>query len=254
MERTREDALSVVPEEDAPDRPRVVEEAYEVLGTYAWQLTGLGVAAAAAWFVAGLLDVPLSPVWLLPLLIVLVVLYLAPVTREPRLARDVLRRWDVLRVERALESTGVIGDPRLEVAEGMADRILRHPSVDERVRRTTRTLVAKLRFTLRDLRRVEYLGEVKTSSEDRPMRRSISDLHDLLDARAAEVLGQIAELHRSVVLRDHTAMERAMTEVEGLLSHLAAEEEVERLLDEAERGWGMAGGDAGPRPSRPDAT
>jgi hypothetical protein len=140
-----------------------------------------------------------------------------------------------MRVERALESSGITGDPRLEVAEAMADRVLRHPTVDERVRRTTTALVAHLRFILRDLRRVEYLTDVKTSAEDRPIRRSISDLHDLLDARAAEVLGQIAELHRTVVLRDAASLERAIGAVEELLADLAAEQEVERLLAEAEQ-------------------
>lgn len=232
MERTSEDGHALVPGADPPDRPRVVEEAHEVLGTYAWQLTGLGAAVAFAWFLAGTLPVA----WLAAAFVVLVVLYLAPVTREPRLARDVIRRWDLLRVERALESSGIADDPRLEVAEGMAERIVRHPAVDERVRRTTLALVASLRFILRDLRRVEYLTDVKTAREDRPMRRSISDLHDLLDARAAEVLGQIAELHRTVVLRDTASLERALAGVEELLAQLGAEEEVERLLDEAERG------------------
>ena len=229
------DGLAIVPDGDPPDRPRVVDEAHEVLRAYGFQLTGAGAVVAAAWWAADLLGLTLPLVWPITILALLVFLYAVPVTREPKLAREVLRRWDLMRVERALEWSGITGDPRLEVAEAMADRVLRHPTVDERVRRTTTALVTNLRFILRDLRRVEYLTDVKTSSADRPIRRSISDLHDLLDARAAEVLGQIAELHRTVVLRDAASLERAIEAVEELLAEMAAEQEVERLLAEAER-------------------
>lgn len=230
-----DDGLALVASEDPPDRPRVVEEAYEVLGTYGWQLTGVAAAVAAAWLAAE--AVGLGVPWLWPIAIVafLLVLYLWPIAREPRLARDVLRRWDVLRVERALESSGVTWDPRMEVAEAMAHRIVRHPSVGARVRETTTALVTKLRFILRDLRRIEYLSDVKASTGDRRTTRSISDLHDLLDARAAEVLGQITELHRTVVLRDAASLEKALGHVDELLAELGAEEEVERLLSQAEQ-------------------
>jgi hypothetical protein len=65
-------------------------------------------------------------------------------------------------------------------------------------------------------------------------QRSVSDLQDVLDARAASVLGQLAELHRTVVLRDAAAIERAVASVRDLLASLEAEDEVERLLAEAE--------------------
>jgi hypothetical protein len=138
-------------------------------------------------------------------------------------------------VERALESSGVYDDPRLEVAEAMADRVIRHPSVDARTRSATRAMIAKLKLVLRDLRRVSYLAEAKTALDERSATRSISDLQDLLDARMAEILGQIAELHRTVVLRDAVSLERAVGNVEDLLRELEAEREVERLLTEAER-------------------
>jgi hypothetical protein len=138
-------------------------------------------------------------------------------------------------VERALESSGVYDDPRLEVAEAMADRVVRHPSVDSRTRSATRAMVAKLKLVLRDLRRVSYLAEAKTALNEGRDTRSISDLHDLLDARAAEILGQISELHRTVVLRDAASLQRAVMNVEELLRELEAEQEVERLLTEAER-------------------
>jgi len=228
---------SVVEVDDgAPAVPRVVEEAEEVLSTYTWQVVGAGTIGALLWAAGSLLSAPLPLSWLLLLVAVLTLLYLVPITREPRLARDVLRRWDELRVERALERSGVSGDPRLEVAESMAERVLRHPSVDERVRGVTRALIRRLERLLDDLRRVEWLARSGTALDEGSRARSISDLQDLLDARVANLIGQLAELHRTVVLRDASALERAMGNVEDLLHELEAEREVERLLSDAERG------------------
>ena len=235
MSRSERDSFAVVPGEDPPVRPRVVDEADEVLTTYGWQLTGGGAVAILLWAATGYFEMNLSPFWVVGVILILLMLYVVPVTREPRLARDVLRRWDDLRVERALESSGVYDDPRLEVAEAMADRVIRHPSVDARTRSATRAMIAKLKLVLRDLRRVSYLAEAKTALDERSATRSISDLHDLLDARMAEILGQIAELHRTVVLRDAVSLEKAVGNVEDLLRELEAEREVERLLAEAER-------------------
>jgi hypothetical protein len=235
MDRDEEGAFGVVPGEDPPDRPRVVDEAHEVLSTYSWQLVGSAAAVAAAWLATVWLEIAVPELWAVPILLVLLFLYIVPVTREPRLAREVLRRWDRLRVERALESSGISGDPRLEVAEAMADRIVRHPSVDARVRDAARTLFAKLRLALRDLRRVEYLTDARATLNRTESSRSISDLQDLLDARVAEVLGQLAELHSTVVLRDAASLERVMGRVEELVHELEAEREVERLLTDAER-------------------
>jgi hypothetical protein len=82
---------------------------------------------------------------------------------------------------------------------------------------------------------VSYLAEAKATMDERSTARSISDLQDLLDARVAEILSQIAELHRTVVLRDAVSLEKAVGNVEDLLRVLEAEREVERLLTEAER-------------------
>jgi len=235
MPRNEKDSFAVVPGEDPPVRPRVVDEADEVLSTYGWQLTGIGAAAIVLWAATSYFELSLSPFWVVGVILILLMLYAVPVTREPRLARDVLRRWDDLRVERALESSGIYDDPRLEVAEAMADRVVRHPSVDGRTRSATRAMIAKLKLVLRDLRRVSYLAEAKTALDEGSATRSISDLQDLLDARVAEILGQIAELHRTVVLRDAVSLERAVSSVEELLRELEAEREVERLLTEAEQ-------------------
>lgn len=234
MTRNEKDSFAVVPGEDPPVRPRVVDEADEVLSAYGWQLTGVGAASILVWAAASYFELSVSPFWVVGVVLILLMLYAVPLTREPRLAKDVLRRWDNLRVERALESSGVYDDPRLEVAEAMADRVIRHPSVDTRTRNATRAMIAKLKLILRDLKRVGYLAEAKTALDEGRTTRSISDLHDLLDARAAEILGQIAELHRTVVLRDAVSLERAVGNVEDLLREMEAEREVERLLTEAE--------------------
>lgn len=223
------------PAEEVRDLPRVVEEAYEVLGSYSWHLAAAGGVSVAAWVVVGLSGLWLSPVWLAVPALILLLLYFVPVTREPRLARDVLRRWDELRVERALESSGISGDPRLEVAESMADRIMRHPSVDERTRSATRAMVFRLRRLLHDLRRMSHLTRTQIADDRRDVSRSISDLQDLLDARVADILSKLADLHRTVVLRDTASLERVVSGVEDLARELEAEREVDRLLSSAER-------------------
>lgn len=235
MRGSQGEEFGLTPADEVPDRPRVVEEAHEVLHAYAGQLAGAGGFAALAWLILGAYDLWLSPLWLLLIVGVLLLLYLAPVTREPRLSREVLRRWDELRVERALESSGISTDPRLEVAESMADRVMRHPSVDERTRAATRAMVLRLRRLLHDLRRVSYLTRTQVADPKIEMSRSISDLQDLLDARVADILGKLAQLHRTVVLRDTTALERVVSGVEDLVRELEAEHEVERLLTSAEQ-------------------
>lgn len=227
--------LGLEPIDEAQDLPRVVEEAHEVLSAYGWQLLGAGAAAVVVWVVVGMSAAWLPGEWLLLTLLGLVLVFLVPLTREPRLARDVLRRWDDLRVERALESSGLSTDPRLEVAESMADRIMRHPSVDDRTRGATRAMVLRLRRLLHDLRRVDHLTQTRVADERLGTSRSISDLQDILDARAGDILGRLAQLHRTVVLRDSASLDRVVTAVEDLARELEAEREVERLLSRAER-------------------
>lgn len=148
-------------------------------------------------------------------------------------------RWGNLGRDHALaviaDAFAVVGDARLEVAESMAERIVRHPTADQPVRDTTDALVKKMRLTIRDLRRVEYLADARRALQQGGEARSISDIQDLLDARAAEVLSQIAEIHHTIVLRDASALERIMGSVEDLLIELEAEREVERLISDAER-------------------
>lgn len=214
--------------------PRVVEEAHEVLASYYTQLAVGGVAGAAGWLAVTLYVVPLPLAWLFTILALTAFLAVKPVTREPRLAQDVLARWDRLRVDRALASSGVVSDPRLEVAESMADRILRHPSSHERTRTATTALLRRLERLLDDLRRTSYLTSAAAVDEREEANRSVSDLHDLLDARVADVLAHIARLHRTVVLRDTAAIADVVEDTEELLLELEAETEVERLLTSAE--------------------
>lgn len=222
------------PGEDGADRPGIVVEAEEVLVSYAWQLSAGGALALVAWAAAAFSGAPVPLLWLLLVAVGLLLLYAFPVTREPRLSRDVLRRWDQQRVERALQSAGVSADPRLEVAESMADRVVRHPAVEQRVRDAATALVSRLHRLLNDLGRVEYLAEARVAMQRGEDTRSISDLQDLLDARVGEVLGQLAALHGTVVLRDASALARVVGEVEDLVRELEAEQEVERLLLDAE--------------------
>jgi hypothetical protein len=219
----------------AQDLPRVVEEAHEVLGAYHLQISGTGVLAVVVW--AGfLLNGTVLPLpWLVAVLATLLVLAFSPMTREPRLAKDVLRRWDALRVDRALASSGVSSDPRLEVAESMAHRIVRHPSSDARIRSATTAMVRRLQRLLDDLRRTSYLTEARLADERHELSRSVSDLQDLLDARVADVLGQLAQLHRTVVLRDTASLDRVVGAVEDMVYELEAEQEVERFLKKAEK-------------------
>ena len=94
MSRSEKDSFAVVPGEDPPVRPRVVDEADEVLSTYGWQLTGVGAASILLWGAAtGYFGLNLSPFWVVGVILILLMLYAVPVTREPRLARDVLKRW-----------------------------------------------------------------------------------------------------------------------------------------------------------------
>jgi len=221
--------------DEGQDLPRVVEEAHEVLASYNLQLTGGGAIAFVGWAAGSFFGAELSPLWLVLALAVLLFLAFVPVAREPRLAKDVLRRWDALRVERALASSGASSDPRLEVAESMADRICRHPSADDRVRSATTAMIKRLRRLLEDLRRTNYLARAHQSDERHDLGRSISDLQDQLDARVADVLSQLAQLHRTVVLRDTESLERVVGAVEDLIRELEAEHEVERLLSSAEQ-------------------
>jgi hypothetical protein len=235
MEPTREESFGLVPGEDPPDRPRVVDEAHEVLTSYGQQLLGSGALVGVLWLFSSFMELGVPQIWPILPLALLLFLYAVPVTREPRLAREVLRRWDRLRVERALEGSGMAEDPRMEVAESMADRVLRHPSVDARVRGAATALLSRLRLALRDLSRVQYLTDARATLSQSEASRSISDLQDLLDARVTEVLGQLAELHSTVVLRDAGALERVVGRVEELIHELEAERDVERLLTDAER-------------------
>lgn len=230
----RERGYLEIPEEP-PDRPRVVEEADEVLTTYSWQLLGAGGLATVGWVASLWVGAPVSVIWLIAVLCVLLILYMSPVTREPKLAREVLRRWDELRVERALERSGVSEDARLEVSEAMARRIVRHPTVSSEVRLTAEALVARLQVLLNDLRRLEWLARTTSLERSRSLRTA-SDLQDVLDARVASIVAQLAELHRTVVLRDAGATEAVVVRVRELLATLEAEDEVDRLLADAERG------------------
>jgi len=222
-------------EESERDLPRIVEEAQQILTAHHLKTGGTAILAVAAWVLASFSGAYVPPALLLLVLGVLAVLAFFPVTREPRLAQDVIRRWDTLRVERALASSGVSPDPRLEVAESMAERIARHPASDEHIRAVVDALVRRLRRLLDDLGRTTYLTHAQVASDHQEASRSMSDLQDLLDAKVAELLGELARLHRTVVMRDTASLDRVVRAAEDLMRDLEAEREVERLLSRAER-------------------
>ncbi len=93
----------------------------------------------------------------------------------------------------------------------------------------------RLRRLVHDLGGTNYLAHAHLAGERQDLSRSVSDLQDILDARVAEVLGQLAQLHRTVVLRDTASLEGVLAEVEHLVRKLEAEQEVERLLSRAEQ-------------------
>ena len=107
-------------------------------------------------------------------------------------------------------------------------------AVDEGVRERTRMLVRRLKLLLNDLRRIEWLLQTRTVGAGTTNGRSISDLQDVLDARVAGILGQLSEIHRTVVLRDAAALGRVLASADDLLRELEAEREVDRLLTQAE--------------------
>jgi hypothetical protein len=117
----------------------------------------------------------------------------------------------------------------------MAERIMRHPSSSEHIRTVVRAVLRRLKRLLDDLRRTNYLASAQVASDQQEASRSVSDLQDLLDARVAELLGELARLHQAVVMRDTASLDRVVKAAEDLVHDLEAERDVERLLSQAER-------------------
>lgn len=219
--------------DDEADKPEPVRAAESELRTW-----GLGLATAGAvgslWYWMAIVDrgvvLPLS--WWFLFLVGLLVAYFLPPTRGPRLARAILRRWDELRVEQALEGAGATLDPQVQVGMEMAGRIVRHPAADAESRESAARLLHALRVTARDRRTVELMRQARMAGAAVADRgeRSFSDVLDFLDAREGELLTSLERLHRAVLQRDSAAVAQLRGEADAVLERLAAEMDVERLL------------------------
>lgn len=221
---------------DLPDRvedlpkPPAVEEAEATLRRYGITLGLAGAGGTALYFVAGLNGLLILPfTWWLFFLLGLVAIFFFPPARKTRSARALLKRYDELKVDQALESEGVAAEPRVRAAEAMASRLLDGPALEESEREVVRRLLESMRRDTRDLRVAEAArGGVSGSAGSE--ERALSDLIDTLEARATRVPGALAEIHSAAVRRERTHVESLLREAEDLLIQVEAREEVTRLL------------------------
>lgn len=214
------------------EKPEAVIEAERTLRRLALRLTETGVGAVALWFLSAIfldLFVPMS--WLGIFLVGLVLFFFFPPTRNGRLARDILRQWDEVRVRGMLEADGATVDPRLEAAEKMGKRIEHHPGATAEMRRLASDLVAALRQTARDERLVELALDAQGRADHGSASgASLRDSLEYLEVRAGNLLGALADLHSAVIRRDAGQVARVLDEATGILAELDALAQVERLL------------------------
>jgi hypothetical protein len=214
------------------EKPPPVEEAEKALRRWGLGLAGTGAAGTVAYWLALLqLEVYFPLQWWIIFLVALVGLFFFPPNRGPRFSREILRRWDDLQIQRALENGGASPDPKVRVAEQMARRVTGHPSADPSVRRVATDLLEAIRRTAQDRRTIQLLQRSGAwdANDDTP-ERTLSDVLDYISSREGELLASLERLHRAVVQRDAAAAQEVGTEAQGLLAQLEAEEEVERLL------------------------
>lgn len=218
---------------DEVDKPSPVADAEERIRV--WGI-GLGTAGAVGsalyWFTAmqtGYLFVPLS--WWLLFLIGLVALFFFPPVRGPRVAREILERWDELAVDAAMEAAGSPTGPGQRVASEMAARILHHPRADAAVKDVVRRLLEAVRRVGRDRRTVELVQQARAAGLlTRPGERSWSDLLDFVSAREGELISSLERLHRAVVQRELGEVADLRVDAENVLARVEAEVEVDRML------------------------
>ena len=212
--------------------PDAVAEAERTVRQLGLKLTGVGVGATVVYW-ALVFQMPFFPLsWWALFLLGLVLYFFFPQTRDARRAREILRRWDEAEVRGLLESSGSTSDPRLKTAQNMVARITQHPDTDEATRRVAEDVFRHLVTTTRDQRLVEVAMQARTdSSLDDSSSRSLSDVLDHLEGRAAKLLGALAEMHGAVVGRDGAEAARVLRGAADVLAQLDAVNEVERLLE-----------------------
>jgi hypothetical protein len=229
-----DDKESLVPAEVGipAEKPLAVEEAEKALRRWGLALAGTGVAGSIAyWFALLQMGVFFPLQWWLAFIVALVALFFFPPNRGPRNSRELLRRWDDLKIQRALEEGGASPDPKVRVAEEMARRVSGHPTADNPVKQAAADLLLAIRRTAQDRRTIQLLQRSGAwDGHDDTPERTLSDVLDFISGREGELLASLERLHRAVVQRDAAAAEEIGTEARGLLTQLEAEEEVEKLL------------------------
>lgn len=214
------------------EKPIPVEEAERALRRWGLALAGVGTAGSVAYWLALLqLGVFFPLQWWIVFLVALVALFFFPPNRGPRFSREILRRWDDLQIERALEEGGASPDPEVRVAEQMARRVTGHPSVDSAVAQVANDLLRAIRRTAQDRRTIQLLQRSGAwEARDDTRERTFSDVLDYVSGREGELLASLEGLHRAVVRRDVAAAEEVRAQAQDLLARLEAEEEVDKLL------------------------
>ncbi len=215
------------------DKPAPVEEAERALRRWGRTLAGVGaVGSVAYWFALLQLEVFFPIQWWVAFLVALVALFFFPPNRGPRFSREILRRWDDLQIDRALEEGGASPDPEVRVAEQMARRVTGHPAVDGAVAQVATDLLRAIRRTAQDRRTIQLLQRSGPwGARDDARERTLSDVLDYVAGREGELLASLEGLHRAVVRRDAVAAREVGAQAQDLLARLQAEEEVDRLLE-----------------------
>jgi hypothetical protein len=228
-----DDALVPAERGEPGEKPVPVEEAERALRRWGAGLAGTGaVGSAAYWFALLQLEVFFPLQWWITFLVALVALFFFPPNRGPRFSREILRRWDDLQIERALEEGGASPAPEVRVAEQMARRVTGHPSVDGPVAQVAADLLRAIRRTAQDRRTIQLLQRSGAwEARDAPRERTLSDVLDYIVGREGELLASLEGLHRAVVRRDAAAAREVGSQAQDLLARLEAEEEVEKLLE-----------------------
>ena len=139
-------------------------------------------------------------------------------------------------IQKALEEGGVSPDPKVRVAEEMAQRVAGHPHADPPVRRAASDLLLAVRQTAQDRRTIRLLQQSGAWEGPDTREWTLSDVLDFLSGREGELLDSLEKLHRAVVKRDASAAAELSLEARDLLAHMEAEEEVEKLLRKGD--WG----------------
>lgn len=224
--------LGPADEADLNDKPVPVEQAERALRRWGLALAGTGAAGSVAyWFALLQLGVFFPIQWWIIFLVALVALFFFPPNRGPRFSREVLRRWDDLQIDRALEEGGASPDPEVRVAEQMARRVTGHPAVDGAVAQVAADLLGAIRRTAQDRRTIQLLQRSGAwEGQDDTGERTLSDVLDYVAGREGELLASLEGLHRAVVRRDAVAAREVGTQAQDLLARLEAEEEIDRLL------------------------